>query len=119
MVLMIKRWPYLVPIVSIAILVIVMNSVDPTDNIASILLVFLLLYVLSVSITYIGLHMVSKLFSKSQISAARAYYLSSAVGFAPVCLVAMQSLSQLRLLDLALVFVLTGLGVFYIVKRTK
>ena len=46
------------------------------------------------------------------------YYVSSIVAFAPVCLLAMQSLSQIRILDIVLVASMTVLAVFYVTKRT-
>ncbi len=104
----------------------IMVATDPTENITSILLVFLLLYIGSVLITRLLLRLVVR-FMPRRLSGGRAvsmspereYYLASVVGFAPVCLLAMRSLNALRFFDVALVILLTVLGAFYVVKQTK
>ncbi len=113
------------PVVSVILLLIVMNSTDPTKNIASILLVFLLLYIFFASSLFwllrTALHrlpLVNKLVGKTHMSQTRAYYIGSALAFAPVVLIAMQSLHQVRLLDISLVILLLAMVIFYIVKRT-
>ncbi|MEO5691478.1 MAG: hypothetical protein ABIQ64_04810 [Candidatus Saccharimonadales bacterium] len=113
------------PLVSIVLLFVVINVTDPTKNVASILLVFLLLYAFFASVFYIVLH---ELLHKFQFGAQRvrpgrmphqrAYYIASALAFVPVILLAMQSLQQVKPFDIVLVGVLTTLVVFYIVKRT-
>ena len=52
-------------------------------------------------------------------SMRRLYYIASITAFAPVCLLAMQSLGKISLFDFALVAVLTALAVFYALKRTE
>lgn len=119
---------YSLPIICIALLAIIINTTDPSVNVASILLVFLLLYVLLVSAIYIVLRLFRHWMSlvnhknmpvRSKMSQRRAYYIASALAFIPVCLLALQSLNQVRWLDLVLVLLLSSLVVFYIFKRTS
>lgn len=110
------------PVASIVGLLLVMMTTDPTENITSILLVFLLLYVLFVSVFFVVLHHLWHRIApgvRPQLSRLRSYYIASALGVAPVSLIAMQSLQQVRFFDVALVGVLLGLVIFYIVKRTS
>lgn len=115
----------LLPVVSIILLFVVMNVTDPTKNVTSILLVFLLLYTFFASLFFIVLHELlhrirvkQSLIRPHRMSHQRAYYIASALAFAPVILLAMQSLQQVKLFDIALVGVLTTLIIFYIIKRT-
>jgi hypothetical protein len=102
-----------------------MNITDPTRNVASILLVFLLLYVFFASLFFVLLHEVlhrirfkKQVIGPTKMSHRRAYYIASALAFIPVSLLAMQSLQQIRPFDVVLVGVLTSLIIFYIIKRT-
>lgn len=113
------------PIGSILVLFLVMNITDPTRNVASILLVFLLLYIFFASSFFVLLHEVlhhvrfrKQIISPAKMSHRRAYYIASALAFIPVSLLAMQSLQQIRPFDVILVGVLTSLIIFYIIKRT-
>lgn len=113
------------PVGSILVLFLVMNVTDPTRNVASILLVFLLLYVFFASTFFVFLHEVlhrvrfkKQIISPAKMSHRRAYYIASALAFIPVSLLAMQSLQQIKVFDVVLVGVLTALIIFYIIKRT-
>ena len=113
------------PVGSILGLFLVMNVTDPTRNVASILLVFLLLYVFFASTFFVFLHEVmhrvrfkKQIISPAKMSHRRAYYIASALAFIPVSLLAMQSLQQIKVFDVVLVGVLTALIIFYIIKRT-
>lgn len=117
-----RRWLRLLPIGCILLIFAVMNFTDPTQSIASILLVFLLLYLLVVSLLYELMH---RYWHKivpggaGQLSKTRSYYLASALAFLPVSILAMQSLQQIRPFDIVLVVVLLAIVLFYIVKRTS
>ena len=113
------------PFVSAILLFVVMNITDPTKNVASILLVFLLLYTFFASVFFIVLHELlhrvrfgKQVVRSGKMSHQRAYYIASALAFVPVILLAMQSLQQVKVFDIVLVGVLTALIIFYIVKRT-
>lgn len=121
-----RKGIYLVPILGILLVAAMLNWTDPTEKITSILLVFLLLYVVFASCILLLIRasevvlqrFLPKLHARESMSFQRAYYLSSVIAFVPVCLLAMQSLNQVRPLDLILVLVLTFLAVFYVIKRT-
>lgn len=124
-----KKVIYFLPFVSFFTVFCIMNWTDPANNVTSILLVFLLLYICCASALFIlfydGIAIIKKAFHTGRnaqvdmhISLRRAYYLSSIIAFAPICLLAMQSINTIKLLDLILVGVLTGLAVFYVIKRT-
>jgi hypothetical protein len=113
------------PVGSLLMLFLVMNITDPTRNVTSILLVFLLLYVFFASTFFVLLHEVlhhirfkKQVISPAKMSHRRAYYIASALAFIPVSLLAMQSLQQIKVFDVILVAVLTSLIIFYIIKRT-
>jgi hypothetical protein len=115
----------LLPIASLLGIFLLMNITDPTKTVASILLVFLLLYIFFASSFFLLLHEVfhrlrfkKSIISPSKMSHNRAYYIASVLAFVPVSLLSMQSLQQVRIFDLVLVGVLTVLLIFYIVKRT-
>jgi hypothetical protein len=121
------RFVYFVPIVTIAILLVLFQSMTITPG--SILAVFLLLYVFFASIIFILLHFGIELFSawvakrrsielrRWRVGVKKAYYIASVVAFAPVCLIALQSLGQLQFRDFFLVALLTAVATLYIVKR--
>ena len=116
----------LLPLGSILLVFLLMNITDPTKSVASILLVFLLLYVFFASTFFVLLHEVlhhvklkRSIIGPSKMSHTRAYYIASALAFVPVSLLAMQSLQQIRVFDVVLVAVLTLLIIFYIIKRTS
>lgn len=103
-------------------LVILLNTTDPTKSIASILLVFLLLYLLFVGtifgfISFVA-RIIQKRYHKQIITHERQYYTSIVIAFLPVSLLAMQSLHQIRILDLILASILMALILFYVYKRT-
>ena len=118
------------PFVCLGALFVLFNISNPVDiGPAGILLVFILIYLLFASSFFILLHfgvgVVSHLVAKTktidhrhwQIGVQRAYYIASALAFAPVILLAMQSVGQLQLRDVILVTILEALAIFYIVKR--
>lgn len=122
------KWVYLIPIVTIAVLLAVFQlfSISP----GSILAVFLLLYLFFGSVIFILLHFGIELLSswlakrrtielrRWRVGVKKAYYVASVVAFAPVCLIALQSMGQLQARDLFLVGLLTAVATLYIVKRS-
>lgn len=118
------------PIATLLGLFLLFNISNPVDiGPGGILLVFVLIYLFFVSSFFIVLHfgvgLASRLIAKRrtidhrhwQIGVRRAYYIASALAFAPVVLLAMNSLGQLQLRDALLVLFLEVLAIFYIVKR--
>jgi len=108
---------------SAAGLLVVLNTTDPTRSIASILLVFLLLYIFFASLIFGIFSLISRATRLSRkrgvLTFERQYYMSITLAFMPVSLLAMQSLHQIRLLDFVLATVLMVLVLFYVYKRTS
>lgn len=123
---------YAAPLLCIALLFLLFNISNPVDiGPGGILLVFILIYLLCVSLVFIMLHFGISLASRFvasrssiaqrqwRIGVRKAYYVASALAFAPVILLAMQSVGQLQLRDILLVSFLEALAIFYIVKRAR
>lgn len=114
------------------ILLMVLNTTDPVSaGPGGILLVFVLIYAIVASLLFTVLHFGvrvvsaalvkrgSKVTARSyHVGVHRAYYIASVVAFGPVLLLALNSVRQLRLVDVTLVVVFVGLMIFYITKRT-
>lgn len=127
-----SRWVYSVPFISaLALFLLFAQSSPERIGPAGILVVFVLLYVFFVSCLFIMLNTgvvlatklfgdrISRQFSKWQLEVRRAYYIASIAAFVPVILLAMQSLGQLQLGDIALVVVLASLVTFYVLRQTR
>jgi hypothetical protein len=117
-----KYLPYLLPIMSFVGLTVLLNRTNPLDvGPAGILLVFGLVYVFISSSLYLLLTLVMMLLAYfvtiRTTSKRKMYYLASIIAFAPVFLLALNSIGQLELKDFVLVFCLVGLACFYVVKR--
>ncbi len=121
----------ILPMIACIGLVLAVNYLDPAESVASIMLVFLLLYSIIASSLFIfikGTYWVrqkigrqgdlSKGVFESKLYTRRAYYVASVVAFAPILLLGMQSLNQTRIQDVLLVLALVGLASFYVVRRT-
>jgi hypothetical protein len=120
----------LMPFFCIGALFVLFNISNPVDiGPAGILIVFILIYLFCASSFFVFLHFGVGLLSRFvssrksidhrhwQIGVRRAYYIASALAFAPVVLLAMQSVGQLQIRDVLLVTILEILAIFYIVKR--
>lgn len=117
-----KYLPYLLPIMSFVGLTVLLNRTNPLDvGPAGILLVFGLVYVFISSSLYLLLTLVMMLIAYfvtiRPTSRRKLYYLASIIAFAPVFLLALNSIGQLELKDFVLVFCLVGLACFYVIKR--
>ena len=111
-------------------LFVIFNVSNPVDiGPGGILIVFVLIYLFFASCFFILLHFGINILSRYlarrksidhrhwQVGVRLAYYIASALAFAPVVVLAMQSVGQLQLRDVLLVTVLEVLAIFYIVKR--
>ncbi len=117
-----KYLPYLLPIVSFVGLMVLLNRTNPLEvGPAGILFVFGLAYVFISSSLYLLLTLVMLMLAYfmtiGAASRRKLYYLSSIIAFAPVFLLALNSIGQLELKDFALVISLVALACFYVVKR--
>ena len=122
---------FLTPILAIGLLYTIFQSVDPVAvGPGGILAVFILIYVACLSSLFIllkiGLIWSEKLFGSkknrklsllSVNGSRKVYYAASILAFIPVTFLAMNAYSRLNFIDIALVFVLTVVAIFYIIKR--
>lgn len=114
---------YLAPFGALLVLGAVFTATNPIDSgPISILFVFMLLYLLILSVLVAVLHLIGAIFRmvrpQRAVSLRRGYYVLSVASLAPVLLVALNTLGQLQLLEIVLVLILVGLGCFYVVRRT-
>lgn len=126
------KWVVVVPIVAVLALSVLVTQTSP-DSIgpAGILLVFVLLYIFFASVLFIVLHageaMLRMVMGEERVArmprwsfeVKKAYYLASVLAFVPVALLAMQSLGQLQVRDIALVGVLALLVSFYVLRIAR
>lgn len=108
-----------------------MSRIDPISaGPGGILLVFVLIYVIIVSLLFSVLHWGVRFVSAQivkrgtrvtarayHVGVRKAYYTASAVAFGPVLLLALNSVRQLKLTDIVLVGAFLVLAIFYISKR--
>lgn len=114
---------YLAPVVCFLLLMVVLNETNPLQTgPSSILLVFVMLYLLVLSTLAAILHVVGAVLRmlrpSAVISLRRGYYMLSVISIAPVLMVALNTLGQLGILEGSLILLLVGLGCFYVLRRT-
>lgn len=114
---------YLAPVVCFLLLMVVLNETNPLQTgPASILLVFVMLYLLVLSVLAAILHVVGAVLRmlrpRTVINLRRGYYMLSVISIAPVLMVALNTLGQLGILEGSLILLLVGLGCFYVLRRT-
>lgn len=126
-----QRLVYIIPMATIVALFALFQMTDPISiGPGGILIVFILIYLFFVSCLFIILHFGAGLVGRILLSRKtveqrewsvgirKSYYIASIVAFAPVCLLAMHTIGQLQIRDVALVMVLTFVAIFYVVKRS-
>ncbi|HMR72912.1 MAG TPA: hypothetical protein PKD68_02790 [Candidatus Saccharibacteria bacterium] len=120
------------PIATALLLAAVLVTTDPLNiGPVGIMGVFVLVYLFSLSLTFVVLHFgiywVSRLVilkrdtlgqREWRVGARKAYYVASVIAFVPVLFLAMQSFAELRVSDILLVGAFVAIAVFYIVKRS-
>lgn len=114
---------YMAPIVCLMTLMFVLNVTNPLQTgPASILLVFVMLYLLVFTTLSAILHIVGAVWRVVRPgrvrSLRRGYYVLSVISIAPVLMVALNTLGQLGILEGSLILLLVGLGCFYVLRRT-
>ena len=114
---------YALPLVWFMCILLVLNSTSPLKiGPVGILLVFVLFYAFGSSLLFAVAYAITKLLQlvlrRRLIAPKRLYYVSSIVALAPVFMVALNTLGQLRWIEVVLVLVLVSLGVFYSLRRT-
>ena len=116
-----KSWSLLsmVTLVLGAVLIGMLNVVNPLEiGPNGILLFFLAFYLFITSAVVMGFKAFRALFKRSP-SSLKVMYLSAIIAFAPVMLLALNTLNQLEIIDLVLVVVFEGLALFYIFRRLE
>lgn len=126
-----KRLIYISPVLCAIGLFLLFQLTNPLSvGPVGILAVFFLLYLFFASCFFILLHVgvgiLASLINRQRsveqrtwrIGVRRAYYVASILAFIPVLVLAMNSLGQLQIRDILLVVALTGIAVFYVIKRT-
>ena len=114
---------YAAPVIALLALGFVLNTTNPLQSGPLIILaVFVLIYVVIVSILSAALHLVTTVVRMvrpdSRFSVRRGYYVVSIVALAPVLFVALNTLGQLDILEIILILLLVGLGCFYVIRRS-
>ena len=114
---------YLMPLFWAVIVALVLSGTSPLKiGPAGILFVFVIFYALVSSVLFVLAHIFLKVWQilakKQGVPIKRIYYVTSIVAFAPVFMVALNTLGQLGIVEIVLVLLLVVLGVFYVVRRT-
>jgi len=114
---------YAAPVLVFLALGAVLNMTNPLESGPLIILVvFVLLYVLIASALSAALHLVGAvvhiLRPGKVFFLRRGYYVVSIVALAPVLFVALNTLGQLDILEIVLIFTLVSLGCFYALRRS-
>lgn len=116
-------------IISAVLLSLFMSSVSPASaGPLGILAVFLLLYIISVSFIYLAVRNSVDFLARTlrlgkwkilleEVSSLKLYYYSSIIALAPVILLGMQSVGEVRLMDISLLIIFQILACFYIYRR--
>jgi hypothetical protein len=116
-----KSWSLLFATAAIlvAALVALMNFFNPSDvGPNGLLLFFTLLYGLCF-VVMILLLKVCRVVFRRKIHSIKLLYLASIIAFAPVMLLALNTLNQLETLDVALVVIFEALALFYVIRRIQ
>lgn len=122
---------YALPFVAAVALYIFFSLTSPiAAGPAGMLLVFFLVYVLCASVFFIFLHsginLIARFINRHgkvnlrewKLGVRKSYYIASVLAFGPVLLLAMQSVGQLQLRDIALTTAFLVIAIFYVVKRS-
>lgn len=89
-----------------------------------ILLVFILMYAITLVLTTFLIYYVSLLVIRIthrnyvSLTMRRAYYFATIIALAPVILIGLQSIGGLEVHEVVLVIVFTGLGLLYVARRS-
>lgn len=120
------------PVWLFLLLIYLMQSLNPiSSGPGGILLIFLVMYLFTVSSFFTVLRLVLNLLTRSvtarqnvspkkyYLSRRKAYYFASVLAFGPVLLIALNSVRQLTVLDIVLVSLVLVIAVFYISRRSN
>lgn len=115
---------FVLPVIAVVALIVVANTTNPIESGPLIILcVFVLLYIFVLSFLVALYNFVSAVTNvlrpRAFICTRRGYYILSIVAMTPVLLVALNTLGKLDIVEAVLVFLLSGLGSFYVARRIK
>ncbi|MEI6237657.1 MAG: hypothetical protein WCP03_03605 [Candidatus Saccharibacteria bacterium] len=128
---MLKKSIATITIISLCLLVVLLNSTTPSwPGPLGVLAVFIFAYLSSLGLVAYLIYWSSRLFayisshftSRKPLLALdlkRSYYFATVLAVAPVIFVGLQSVGNVGLYEILLVFIFVILGVFYISKRAK
>lgn len=121
---------YAFPLVAVVGLAIFFSRTDPSSvGPVGILGVFVTIYLICLDLIFLlvhgGLRVLGALLAKARLAhpkawrvgVRKAYYIASVVAFGPVFLLAVSTLGQLQVRDVALVVIFLALAVVYVLKR--
>ncbi|HET8689998.1 MAG TPA: hypothetical protein VFL81_01005 [Candidatus Saccharimonadales bacterium] len=124
---LIKDLGLILPVLALLALLAIFSLTNPIGiGPVGVLIVFILFYVFFASsfflLLYYGGGLVAKVSQRrlkaKGMASHKAYYVSSVLAFGPVLLIALQSVGQLKIQDVALVVILLVIAVFYVVRRS-
>lgn len=119
----------IVGLVATGLLLIVLTmTTPPTAGAAGILAVFLLTYIVLLSLLTFGLwavvkvvdkfgHNVHLIRSKHPLSLQKSYYYSTVLALGPIIIISLQSVGSVSIYELSLVVLFMALGCIYVSKR--
>lgn len=121
---MMQRFVHVAPFVFALLILFVLVETNPrTTGPAGIFVVFLLMYVfflsLLYSLIYFSVRIISKTHTGASLPVRKIYYLATVGAFMPVFLLALNTLGQLRAMDVVLVLTLGLVLGFYVLRRTE
>lgn len=124
---------YILPLLSGVGLLVLWNMTSPADaGPVGLLAVFILIYIFWLGVFFLLIHGLGGIgysllghfarrpnstVARKPLSVTRAYFVSSALAFGPVCAIAIGTFGQLRVWDVVLIVTFTALALFYVLKR--
>jgi hypothetical protein len=121
---LIKHAMYALPIGLALVVAYVLTTYSPLEiGPAGILGVFVLLYGFFLSLFFLCIHLGTTLLARVgvrfSLPVRKAYYLATVVAFVPIFILALNSIEQLRILDVILILAFVLIAGFYVVRRTE
>jgi len=120
---LLRRFAYMLPLVIGVVIAYVITTFSPLAiGALVILMVFLLLYVLFLSLSFAVIQLAEQigktLDRKWHLTNRRSYYLATVIAALPVLLLALNSIGQLSFIDVILAFCFVLVASFYVLRQT-
>lgn len=116
---LIEALSYFVPLFFLGLIIVYLNVTNPLSvGPIGILGIFVLLYLVTVSVAYLFLKVLFRLNIKlfRGVNLKKSYLLASIISFIPVLAVGLNTLGQLGVMEIALISILSLLASFYVFK---